>query len=728
MISRRLLRYGLTGALSLLTHLAVLLILVEGFGRPPVLSSALGFVASFFVSFGLQHHWVFEHAQPMTRTLPRFLAVTGFGLLLNTSIMALGTQLLGLHYLLVQAVAFAAVPISNYLLNRAWTFHDRRHPEQAATPVMPTLDRLIISVITLAFLAMGFNAVLHLDLARDLATSFDMLEQGRPLLIGPQLAGVFNLGPAWYYLLAAFQSLGLGVAGIMVGLGLLAAPRFYLAYRAGQAWDGRRTGLLWAALLLLPGWHGFEQIFITHPILTSTLLAATALCGIRYALAGRAGDLWLMALAYSLALHAHPSSLVVVLLPIGLGLLGWRRHRSELRVLALAVLLAALPFLPYFIHQQLEGWPVLAGLGEFSSGQGGQWSLANLFALIKALFGGGLAYWLSSVAGAPSGLGSLLGALVAAICLLGLSGALVALRRGDRIAAILILTLITGLLVLPLLRVVHPYYMLTPIWVVLSALIARGLSLWSRHFALGPQLLAALVLGIVVLHSSLALRTHQQLREGSLPFALHPLMDVKQPPSIHRAHAFLDAAATRRSGRWLCRFPGTTLHGSYALSLLHSYAMEARLDCGELANDLRGSDEPGPHLVGLPEALLTSVDREALTEIGPFRLFPVRALPRAQSPVELEGFRAYPPLSPAFEPEETEVLALDHADGQLLAISHLGFALSRRPDIELRCENQRIEPLAVDDVSWLYRLPACPSLLELRLSVSSPDHLDVVLF
>jgi putative flippase GtrA len=118
----RLIRYAVTGGLSAATHLGVLVALVEGAGWRPVWASTVGFVASIAVSYMLQRAWVFESSTPITRSFPRFIVVALVALGLNTLILAVGTELMSGFYVLVQAIALVAIPVSNYILNSLWTF------------------------------------------------------------------------------------------------------------------------------------------------------------------------------------------------------------------------------------------------------------------------------------------------------------------------------------------------------------------------------------------------------------------------------------------------------------------------------------------------------------------------------------------------------------------------------------------------------------------------------
>ena len=118
----RLLRYGVSGGASALTHFGVGLVLAEVLGVRPVVASTAGFVASIAVSYGLQHAWVFRSSAGHAVAGSRFLTVTAMALALNTMILMVGTEALHGPYPLVQAVALVAIPVLNYALNSRWTF------------------------------------------------------------------------------------------------------------------------------------------------------------------------------------------------------------------------------------------------------------------------------------------------------------------------------------------------------------------------------------------------------------------------------------------------------------------------------------------------------------------------------------------------------------------------------------------------------------------------------
>jgi len=114
----RLLRYGVSGAASAVTHVGAGFLLAQAFGVRPVVASSAGFVASVLVSYGLQRAWVFRSPTGHLTAGGRFLAVTAVAFALNAAILGLVAG----PYLVVQGIALVAIPVVNYALNSRWTF------------------------------------------------------------------------------------------------------------------------------------------------------------------------------------------------------------------------------------------------------------------------------------------------------------------------------------------------------------------------------------------------------------------------------------------------------------------------------------------------------------------------------------------------------------------------------------------------------------------------------
>lgn len=118
----RLVRYGLSGGVSTITHFGIGLAGVHLLHLRPVVASTTGFLASIAVSYLLQRLWVFRSTAGHALAGSKFLIVTGVAFTINTVVLWLGTEVLAVPYPIVQPVALTLIPLVNYFLNSRWTF------------------------------------------------------------------------------------------------------------------------------------------------------------------------------------------------------------------------------------------------------------------------------------------------------------------------------------------------------------------------------------------------------------------------------------------------------------------------------------------------------------------------------------------------------------------------------------------------------------------------------
>jgi len=119
----RLLRYAAAGAAGTGMHYAVMFLLLGVL--TPVLASTVGAALGAVVNFVLARRWVFADRRNLRFALPKFgfvaLAVLG----VNAAILSV--MLLSLPVLPAQLIATGCAFLAGYVLNDAWSFHDRIH-------------------------------------------------------------------------------------------------------------------------------------------------------------------------------------------------------------------------------------------------------------------------------------------------------------------------------------------------------------------------------------------------------------------------------------------------------------------------------------------------------------------------------------------------------------------------------------------------------------------------
>ena len=121
-LQNQFLRYLLVGGAGTLVHLLILAFTVEIFSRSATTGTILGFCGALFVSFTLNHKWTFDTKRSRLNVLWRYVLVSVFGLILNVSMVNGLVNSLGWWYLWAQLSVIWVVPITNFLLNKYWSF------------------------------------------------------------------------------------------------------------------------------------------------------------------------------------------------------------------------------------------------------------------------------------------------------------------------------------------------------------------------------------------------------------------------------------------------------------------------------------------------------------------------------------------------------------------------------------------------------------------------------
>ncbi len=586
---------------------------------------------------------------------------------------------------------------------------------------------LVLGAMCLAYVAMAFWSMAHVDLARDMHVAMEMRRGGAWPRLGPVLAGHIHLGPIWYYLLALLQSITGDWLATVLLLASLGALQFPLAYLAGKAWAGPGVGLLWAVLLFIPSWSTFEQIYPTHTQLVGATVAALAWLSARYVKGGRPHDLALAILFFSLALHAHATTVALIGVPLLLVARAMNDHRPGLSGVWLGVALASLPFAPWLFEQTLHGWPVLHEVrGYLGSDNTDQLSLGKLPALVWQASAGGLRYWLEVMLGLSPTLSWGLTGVFAGAVALGLAGVV---WRGSRADRWVLLAWLASLPILVLLRDHFYFWMLTGTRVLLLGLVAVGLAhLASTRARLRNALFAFLAVGIG-LYLSVVVAVARWQEAGTWPFAIMPDVTAIWAPTTPLAA--MPAYAMRASGRWQCSAQPISLHGAYAVALVHDYAMEAALACREVDIVVGGADPARRHWLGLSRAMARQVGADATRGIGPFVLLPARRVLDGGEAISLHypGQAPFPPLSAREDIESTRVIELALRAGERLAISHLGIGFVEPPNVRIWAAGRALSPVAADMTASVYACASCgDTTWRVEIRAPRPGLLDAVVF
>lgn len=121
-LCRQFLRFAAVGATGTLIQYGVLWTGVEMAGLTAAMASGIGYALGTVVNYLLNYTFTFESGKAHAETASRYYAVLGIGWCINTGLMALLAQHLGLNYWLAQLVATGIGLIWNFTGSRCWAF------------------------------------------------------------------------------------------------------------------------------------------------------------------------------------------------------------------------------------------------------------------------------------------------------------------------------------------------------------------------------------------------------------------------------------------------------------------------------------------------------------------------------------------------------------------------------------------------------------------------------
>jgi len=574
-------------------------------------------------------------------------------------------------------------------------------------------------------------AASHMDLARDMFVAWRFLHGEAVPMEGPILAGTVHLGPVWYYLLALLQLVGRSWFGTIFLLGVLAALQLPLAYLLGKELHSRRAGMLWAIGLVVPSWTTYEWMLPLHPILTPLVVLGFLLCCVRYWRTGKRRYFHGMALAFILALHAHPSNLGCAW--IGLFVLLRARHpHVTWRDFVLAALIVLAPLAPFFYADALRGFEDLRKSGAYLANPEATGSLWNLPSLFVAIVYGGTHYLFDPLTGLGARAAQAAAAIVALGGVFGAAGLVLAVReRRTRAVTLLAITAtLAVLLTVAMIRALTPYYMTSSSHVMIAGLVAIGLGAFGE--AAAARVLRGVVAASVI--AACLLTTYANARfeiRGAWPFGWWPMFDVRHAPDPTSPLLLTPAYAMDDSGRFLCAQPAPSIHGSYGSQLIHNYAMDMRLTCGRADVHVGGAESGRTHWLGLSRAMFAQSGARPAQRIGPIGIVPARPV-SDNAPLLQPAEPRYPAYRPEVKEPAPRHLSVPLRGGEYLVVSNLAFAFNVEPQVTLTIGGKAVAPAAQDRVAAIYPCAGCApgvaSTAELDIVSGDMFDVDIVVF
>jgi putative flippase GtrA len=124
-------RFVLVGLVTNAVYLAALAVCQFALGTMLWMGAALAYVASAVFNYMAHRRFTFRSGAGHLDALPRYAAVQGVGLAINSVMLAVLVTRLGWHFALVQVLSLIAVTAWSYAAQRIWVFAppgaQRRH-------------------------------------------------------------------------------------------------------------------------------------------------------------------------------------------------------------------------------------------------------------------------------------------------------------------------------------------------------------------------------------------------------------------------------------------------------------------------------------------------------------------------------------------------------------------------------------------------------------------------
>jgi hypothetical protein len=593
---------------------------------------------------------------------------------------------------------------------------------------------ILFSMIT--YLSCAPFAIAHLDLSRDIGVALGIANAERWPLHGPALNWTLHLGPVWYYLLAVPLWLTHSWIVVVMTIGVIAALKFPIAYALGSRLVDSRFGVLWVVLLALPGWNSLEVLLMEHTSFVATCVLGFLWMLLRYSETGSARYLYGLSILYALSLHAHPSTLALLLVATPFVLRSWSKSPTKWRELAIAVFMLLVPFLPFIASQIASGSPDIRSAVDYLSSAGGLGSFSDFPATMRGIFVTGPELIAKSVLRLDDRWAvayTVFYGLLWATAIVGLVSSAAA-RPTRNIAMIGATTVVAIAVSVVLIRSVTPYYMSFVILVLLLGLAALGLR--AATALPGIRSLAYLLAtGAAVLPIVVSVGAARTFSTGSYPFAIFPLFDIKRPYVDGPPLAFVPAYAIGTIGDALCESRSVVAHGALAFHLLTDYALETRLQCAAPTAVRLGGSEPADatHVAGVSRTLLRKlpmVSAKADRTAGPLAFFRVS---RVLSPTSGESTAApgtYPPTPYTFGPSRTLTLQFDARCDEIVIVTNMYYVFAPDPKIVAVLNGKTVQPAAADALSTAYvcenAAAESPARWSLQLTAPDPNRVDVI--
>lgn len=596
----------------------------------------------------------------------------------------------------------------------------------------------VLCIFYIFYISVFLFGTMHLDLSRDIRQALDIIGGDSLPLNGQLFGGRFRLGPAWYYFLAALVLVFDSWLCIVMAMAAVSGLQIFIAYLLGKELAGRPAGVLLSALMVFPSWGFFEQLMPTHFIFVLALVMAFFIGAIRYKNKGKVKYLYLQALAFSLALHAHPTALVAFLPAMYFNVHGLIRYGIKTTSLLVIVLLFLLPFSPMLVDQAQSGFPLTDQIFSHTLNAPEKRNWSKVYTLPWSVLLGG-----NYIPGLVMDRGGLLLPYLIAVAtfiLLALSNIKVfakntmAIMLDIKSGMVFWVLLFAQSAVLVFLSSGHAYYYGSAYRLFILASITIFLTRLTSGARFGQYFIESVILSTCLSGMMLLYGVASWSAQGVFPVNFFPLADISASSSEKILVPTLTAINERKIQAWLCEERFSALHGSLASHLIYSYAVPVYFGCPDkkmiIGSDIGGNGNIYHQAyVGVSEYLGRHVQGKNHARVGGMRIYPAS---RSWGAAYLPGpaVEIYPPFLAPADAGENGVTQIALKDGDVLAITDLSQNYIANSKVVVQTlEGEDFLPIATDAQTKIYGCKDCNELnLKIIFNSNVKDRIDVVVF
>lgn len=598
-------------------------------------------------------------------------------------------------------------------------------------------NNLLLLVLFFGYCSVFWFGTLHLDLSRDMRQAFAIVNGTELPMNGQLLGGRFRLGPVWYYLLAVLVWLFKGWLPIAMALAALAGTQVFFAYLLGKEIQDKQAGRVLAALVVFPSWAFYEQMFPTHVIFVPALVMLAMLAAVRFAKNGKQKYLLVQGLAFSLAIHAHPTALLAGLPLLYFNARGFLSFQCSLLAVAAALLLFFLPFSPMVVYQLKSDFSMAGQLFAHARGAAEAKNWAGIYLLPLLVMDGvfyisGVMHWGRMLVWMMVFVGAVF-FLVAATARekFFINTKKILSDCKNKTVFMVLLFLQSAMLVM--ISSGHAYYHTATLRLFILGGLAIALSKVFDGISTGKYFFSALLAATILSNVLVLYNAGRWAEKGILPVNLYPLADVFVKPSQKVGLPAVAAVHVPQVQQWLCTKDFDFLHGSLASHLIYNYSIESNFGCPGKKMAVGKSPEafqPGRSFLGIPRQTGEKVKNKDFVSVGSMHVYPVlQALGPAF--VSDSSVGAYPPyLNAAPAQNGQSVVQVDLQQGNVLAVTNLSHDYLQMEKIQVQTESGKVlHPLATDMQTTIYQCLDCsPKKVEIIFDKNLEDRIDIVVF